>query len=388
MPELPDSSVGLVVTSPPYFAGKEYEKDLAAGHIPSSYLEYLSMLEEVFAECVRKLEPGGRIAVNVANLGRKPYRSLSADVTNILQDKLGLLLRGEVIWQKALGSSGSCAWGSFQRPSNPVLRDVTERVLIAGKGRFDRSISQAERAKAGLPSVSSLSKDEFLEATTDVWHIPPESATRVGHPAPFPVDLPLRLIQLYTYEGDVVLDPFMGSGTTAVAALRSGRRFVGYENDHSYVELSRARLEAEHLRPVEAMSAQGIKNFARDFLLANGFRDVQADVAAGGLEVSFRAEDGAGRTWLFETAGAFSAGRRAGLGKSEIFWKLLGKAALLRATDPAIPFVALATGLPPEKSPVWSALAACCGPQKPLTGVVHLASGQEDAQLRALAENI
>ena len=98
-----DGSVALVVTSPPYFAGKQYEEELARDGVPSSYLEYLAMLTDVFAECVRKLEPGGRIAVNVANLGRKPYRSLSADVIRIFEDDLGLLLRGELIWQKAGG---------------------------------------------------------------------------------------------------------------------------------------------------------------------------------------------------------------------------------------------------------------------------------------------
>ena len=95
------------------------------------------MLRDVFAECRRVLEPGGRIAVNVANLGRKPYRSLSADVISILQDDLGMLLRGEVVWQKGKTSSGSCAWGSFAKAGNPVLRDITERVVIASKGRFD-----------------------------------------------------------------------------------------------------------------------------------------------------------------------------------------------------------------------------------------------------------
>src|SRR3979409_2132725 len=136
-----DNSVALVVTSPPYFAGKQYEEELEREGIPASYLEYLDMLRGVFAECARKLEPGGRIAVNVANLGRKPYRSLSADVIRILQDDLGLLLRGELIWQKGEGATGSCAWGSFRSATNPVLRDITERVVLASKGRFDRARS-------------------------------------------------------------------------------------------------------------------------------------------------------------------------------------------------------------------------------------------------------
>src|SRR4029077_17932762 len=169
-------------TSPPYFAGKEYEQALGEGHIPATYLDYLQMLEAVFSDCVRTLEPGGRIAVNVANLGRKPYRSLSSDVIGILQDDLGLLLRGEIIWVKAKGAAGSTAWGSFQRPANPVLRDLTERVIVASKGRFDRALSASQREDLGLPCKASMWRDEFMEATTDVWEIPPESATRVGHP--------------------------------------------------------------------------------------------------------------------------------------------------------------------------------------------------------------
>src|SRR5438093_1844486 len=222
------SSVALVVTSPPYFAGKEYEESLGRNGVPGTYFEYLTLLSDVFAECKRVLEPGGRIAVNVANLGRRPYRSLSADVIEVLQD-LGLLLRGEVVWWKGKRAGGSCAWGTFQHPSNPVLRDVTERIVIASKGRFDRALTARQRHQLDLPSTGTISKDEFLEATTDLWEIPPQSATRVGHPAPFPVELPKRLIELFTYQGDLVLDPFMGSGTTAVAAIQTGRHFVGFD---------------------------------------------------------------------------------------------------------------------------------------------------------------
>lgn len=245
MSAVDDACVALVVTSPPYFAGKAYEQELGKGHIPASYVDFLAMLRDVFTECRRVLEPGGRIAVNVANLGRKPYRSLSADVIRILQDDLGLLLRGEIIWQKAKGARGSIAVGSYLSASNPVMRDVTERVIVASKGRFDRAIPRKKRERLGLPFENTSEKAEFFESTIDVWEIRPEHARRVGHPAPFPVELPERLLRLYTYVGDVVLDPFMGSGSTAVAAVRNGRRYVGYDTDPEYVALAEQRVEAE-----------------------------------------------------------------------------------------------------------------------------------------------
>jgi modification methylase len=249
MPFLPDGCIALVVTSPPYFAGKDYETDLAADSVPSTYLEYLQMLRDVFAECRRVLEPGGRIAVNVANLGRKPYRSLSADVITILQDDLGLLLRGEIIWVKAKGASGNCAWGSYASASNPVLRDVTERVVIAAKGRFDRALNRQERIERGLPHEDTIDPEDFRSYTLDTWYLAPESARRVGHPAPFPVELPRRLIELYSYGGDSVLDPLAGSSQVALACLATGRHYVSVDLDPEYVELSRKRIaefEEEH----------------------------------------------------------------------------------------------------------------------------------------------
>ena len=242
--QVADRSVALMVTSPPYFAGKEYETDLARGHVPASYAEYLEMLTEVFAVALRKLEPGGRVAINVANLGRKPYRSLSSDVIAILQDELGMLMRGEIIWQKARGAGGSCAWGSYRSPQNPVLRDITERVILASKGRFDRAVKRSERQQRGLPHEPTIETDDFLESTLDVWEIPSERATSVGHPAPFPIALPRRLIELYTYRDDLVLDPFMGSGSTALAAKETGRHYVGFDTELEYVELARQRIAA------------------------------------------------------------------------------------------------------------------------------------------------
>jgi DNA modification methylase len=238
-----DKSVALVVTSPPYFAAKEYEQALGEGHIPGSYVDYLGMLRDVFAECLRVLEPGGRMAVNVANLGRKPYRSLAGDVTRLLQDDLGMLLRGEIVWQKGEGANGSCAWGSYASAANPSLRDLTERIVVASKGRFNRAVPRAKRAERGLPHENTITPEEFRLLTLDVWKFAPASAKRVGHPAPFPVELPRRAIELFTYKEDVVLDPFLGAGTTAIAAVQTGRHYVGFDADPDYVALAERRID-------------------------------------------------------------------------------------------------------------------------------------------------
>jgi modification methylase len=240
---IPDNSVALVVTSPPYFAGKEYEATLGEGHVPASYVEYLEMLRDVFQECWRVLEPGGRIAVNVANLGRKPYRSLAGDIIGILQDDLGYLLRGEIIWVKGAGLNSSCAWGSYASASNPVLRDVTERIVVGSKGRFGRALTKRQRQARGLPFEDTITPDEFRELTLDTWRFATESARRVGHPAPFPVEPPRRCIELFTFRGDTVLDPFAGVGTVGVAAVSTGRHFVCVDADAEYVTKARERIE-------------------------------------------------------------------------------------------------------------------------------------------------
>ncbi len=354
MDELDDGSVALVVTSPPYFAGKHYEEELEKEGVPSSYIEYLELLHDVFGECVRKLEPGGRIAVNVANLGRKPYRSLSADVIAILQDRLGLLLRGEIIWQKGEGASGSCAWGSFRSPANPVLRDLTERVVIASKGRFDRARSPKKRRGEGLPSEPTLTTEDFMSLTLDVWEIAPESARRVGHPAPFPVELPEKLIALYTYTDDLVLDPFMGSGTALVAAARMGRRYVGYDLDPMYVDIARRRVAIEGA-PVEVATlladpVKGAKKLAEETLVAAGFTITARNrrIKRTGASVSFVAEDSDGRPWVFEVAGAATS-HRGGLTRTDVVWRTLGRLSAVRGHVPG-PLVVLSPQLPRKGS--------------------------------------
>lgn len=226
MEELPDNSVHLMVTSPPYNVGKEYDENL-------SLAEYRGFLKKVWTEVQRVLVPGGRACVNIANLGRKPYIPLDAFIIEDMLD-LGFLMRGEIIWNKASSGSPSTAWGSWLSAKNPTLRDIHEYILVFSKGMFTRGNLGRKR--------STISKEEFLELTKSVWTFPAESARKVGHPAPFPIVLPYRLIQLYTFEHEVILDPFLGSGATCIAALKSNRLYVGYEINKQYVDLAERRI--------------------------------------------------------------------------------------------------------------------------------------------------
>jgi len=226
MDEVPDNSIHLMVTSPPYNVGKEYDDDLSLD-------EYLELLTSVFSQTHKKLVTGGRACINIANIGRKPYIPLHAMVTEIMLD-LGFLMRGEIIWDKSASAGGSCAWGSWMSASNPVLRDYHEYILIFSKDSYSKNKAQEKR--------DTIGHDEFIQWTQSVWRFPAVNAKRIGHPAPFPGELPHRLINLYTYEGDVVLDPFCGSGTTCIAAMNNNRHYIGYDIKKEYIELSEKRI--------------------------------------------------------------------------------------------------------------------------------------------------
>ena len=226
---LPDSSVHLMVTSPPYNVGKDYDIDF-------SLEEYRTLLKNVFEQTYYKLVPGGRACINIANLGRTPYIPLHSYIIEDMLD-LNYLMRGEILWDKGAGAGVSCAWGSYKSAQNPVLRDTHEYILVFSKDTYSRVRNGKQ---------NSIEKEEFLEFTKSIWRFSPESARKVKHPAPFPVELPYRLIQLYTFEGDVVLDPFCGSGTTGVAAIKTNRHFVGFDNNEDYVQIARERLTKYH----------------------------------------------------------------------------------------------------------------------------------------------
>ena len=226
MDEIPDDSVHLMITSPPYNVGKDYDEDLSLD-------EYLELLTSVFGQAYKKLVTGGRACINIANIGRKPYIPLHAMVIEIMLD-LGFLMRGEIIWDKSASGGGSCAWGSWMSASNPVLRDYHEYILIFSKGSYSKNKNQTKR--------DTIERDDFINWTKSIWTFPAVNAKKIGHPAPFPIELPHRLINLYSYEEDVVLDPFCGSGTTCIAAIQNNLKYVAYDIKKEYVDLAEKRI--------------------------------------------------------------------------------------------------------------------------------------------------
>jgi len=233
MTELPNSSIHLAVTSPPYNVGKEYDEDLTLS-------EYRNFLCKVFSEVYRVLVPGGRFCINVANLGRSPYIPLQAYIAEDLI-RCNFLMRGEIIWDKGGSASRSTAWGSWKSPTNPTLRDTHEYILVFSKQSYYRPL---------MGRKPTITKDQFLAYTKSVWHFSAESARKVGHPAPFPIELPYRCIQMYTALDEIVLDPFLGAGATAVAARKTGRKFVGYEIEQKYCDIVTHRLEKQEILPL------------------------------------------------------------------------------------------------------------------------------------------
>jgi site-specific DNA-methyltransferase (adenine-specific) len=227
---LPNNCIALAFTSPPYNSTKDY-----TDHVDNmSLTEYLDLIKRVGKEVFRVLIPGGRYLVNIAGIGRTPYLPMQAYFHH-LHSEIGFQSMGEIIWQKAKGASGSCAWGSWMSAKSPRLRDIHEYILVFTKDLFSRPDK----------GESDITREEFMESTLSVWNIPPESAKKIGHPAPFSVALASRVIKLYSYRGDVILDPFNGSGTTCVAAKKLGRHYVGFDISPEYCQLAETRIAKE-----------------------------------------------------------------------------------------------------------------------------------------------
>lgn len=234
MSEINSNSVSLIITSPPYNVDKNYGSHFNDNLTLFDYLFYLKL---IWNECFRILRPGGRLCVNIANIGRSPYLPLTSYFFNRICE-LGFLPRGQIIWNKSASVGNSTAWGSWQSASNPTLRDIHEYILI-----FSKSTNQLKQAKDS--DLSDITRDEFLEFTKSIWNFQTEKPKRVGHPAPFPEELVYRLIKLYSYPGDLVVDPFLGSGTTCKVAKDNNRKYFGFDINPNYVEVAKERLNGD-----------------------------------------------------------------------------------------------------------------------------------------------
>lgn len=230
MKEIEDNSVQLIITSPPYNVNKPYDNH--EDMMP--FKDYIRLLNDVWKECFRVLCDGGRICINVANLWRKPYLPLHSFIIQQMF-RIGFMMRGEVIWNKESSVGVSTAWGSWQSPSNPTLRDTHEYILVFSKDSF--------KLPNHTNSKSDLTGEEFMEFTKSIWRFSAELPKRVGHPAPFPEELPYRCIKLYSFPESVVLDPFAGSGTTCVVAKKLNRRFIGYDISKEYCKIAQKRIK-------------------------------------------------------------------------------------------------------------------------------------------------
>ena len=216
------SNVDFFVTSPPYFNAREYS-------LWDSYEDYLSFVLDFLKACYRSLKPSGRIAINIPDgYGRNPYLPIYADYCNLLQE-VGFILRGNIIWHKETGG-GKTSWGSWCSSSNPCIIDEHEMITVAHK------------KDPKIENPCKIEKEDFFKYIHSVWHFRPE--TNISeHPAPYPVDLPKSLINFLTGENALVVDPFLGSGTTAIACHETGRRFIGIEQNKEYFSFALKRIK-------------------------------------------------------------------------------------------------------------------------------------------------
>lgn len=263
---IPVEECELVVTSPPYNVGKDYSDHADA--VPLG--EWEQLVTRVLGAAWGRLVEGGRLAVNVQHgVGRAPMVPLSHHVEAIGHSLAGSLYRGAIVWHK--GPVNTTAWGSWLSPSDPVLRGTYELVHVWSKGSLRRE-----------GGVGDLSEREFTEATLDVWHI---SADRSdwGHPATFPVALAERLVRLYSWPGDRVLDPFAGTGSSGVAAVRWGRSWTGVEVSQEYCRIARQRLTkaAQSGESTKDTITRGLPDDAVEFARMLS-RVVSQGAAAGG----------------------------------------------------------------------------------------------------------
>jgi site-specific DNA-methyltransferase (adenine-specific) len=239
--EMPENSIHLIITSPPYNLSKQYSNH----NDQMNYSEYLNWMQEVWEECKRVLIMGGRLCINIGENKRQNITSptFSAFIQQCID--LKMLYRGTVIWNKN-SAAKHCAWGSWNSCSNPHIVPRHEYIVVFSKDSFELKNDK---------SKCDLNKDgkEFMEFTRSVWNMGTESKKKIGHPTPFPVELPRRLIKFYSYKDNIVLDPFAGSGTVGISCVRLDRNFILIDNSEEYCQLAKKRVikEAMNLFKIE-----------------------------------------------------------------------------------------------------------------------------------------
>lgn len=228
LPTMENESVDLVITSPPYNLGKDYD----SYEDDKRYFDYLDFLEKVWRGCYRVLRYNGRICVNVGDINKGKFRQPTHSHIISQLERTGFKYRDIIVWNKSQTHKRT-VWGSFSEPSNPYLIAPFEFVLVFSKKLFRRA-----GIKWGLKKL--IDKKEFIKYTLSLWNIMPETGID-WHPTPFPEELPRRLIKLYSYRGDVILDPFLGSGTTMKACQDLGVSCIGIEISPNYCGMVKTR---------------------------------------------------------------------------------------------------------------------------------------------------
>jgi site-specific DNA-methyltransferase (adenine-specific) len=225
------SSIDLVVTSPPYNVDIQY----SSHNDRTSYTQYMSFNRRWLSRCFRWLRNDGRLCLNVPlDKNKGGQQSVGADFTAVAK-AIGYKYHSTIVWNEG-NISRRTAWGSWMSASAPYVIAPVELVIVLYKSTWK---------KEATGRASDITRQEFMDWTNGLWTFSGESKKRVGHPAPFPIELPRRCIKLFSFVGDTVLDPFLGSGTTMIAAEANGRRSVGIEIDAEYCRLAKERLIAE-----------------------------------------------------------------------------------------------------------------------------------------------
>src|SRR3989344_4450389 len=225
--KIKNDSVDLIITSPPYNLDIKYNSH----NDQISYLKYLEFSQKWLVRCFEWLKDDGRLCLNIPlDINKGGQQSVGADLT-VIAKKVGFKYHSTIIWNEG-NMSKRTAWGSWLSASAPYVIAPVELILILYKNQW-KKIDKKQ---------SDITKEEFIAWTNGLWSFNGESKKRVGHPAPFPIELPKRCIKLFSYVGDVILDPFMGSGSTLIAAIINNRNSIGIDIDKEYCELAKKRI--------------------------------------------------------------------------------------------------------------------------------------------------